>query len=458
MTEDCLKKELTPPQVFMTIGEQGELSRPQGLTASAYAKHRQMRRDPTIALARALSVAPILASSWSVESEPGAPVEMKAFISKCVMPHRMNFIRTAMFGCADFGWQSYEKVIDLNADGQIILKKLKPLLHDVTEILVDAETGEFVGIMQDPIYTHRHATQKIYLAAEECLLVSIDVEGTNWYGEPLMKTAEGPYDQAVEVTKAAGRYDRKIAGAHWVVYYPLGVSKVDGTDMDNAEVAKRILARLEASGSIAVPRSIQEIVDVLSAQAATAEATQWKIELLNSAGGQTPFIERLKYLDALKMRAFGMPERSALEGQFGTKAEAESHGDFAITNMELRHQIIVQAFNEGVTNQLLRLNYGHAAMGQVYVQPAPIADRALAFVREVYKSILSDPNGFLTEVNKIDLEALKDKLSIPVRPESDISAADPEVQAITNIINQVIGQAPPQVIEQAPQPAGPGGF
>jgi len=44
---------------------------------------------------------------------------------------------------------------------------------------------------------------------------------------------------------------------------------------------------------------------------------------------QGSFIDRQKYLDALKMRAFGLPERSILEGSHGTKAEADVHADIA---------------------------------------------------------------------------------------------------------------------------------
>lgn len=448
--------EKTPPQVLMTVGVEGELSKPVGQTTSAYRKFREMRRDPTIALARALSVSPILMSHWSIESNPGASEDAKAFISRIMLPMRMHVLRTAMFGCVDFGWQPYEKVFKVNEQAEVVLVKLKPLLQDVTDILVCKDTGDFRGVRQCSAL-NPNADETVELSTEESIVLSIDVEGTNWYGDALMRVAEKPYDQAVEVEKSAGRYDRKIAGAHWVVYYPAGTSKVDGADLDNSEVARRILSRLESSGSIAVPRSVSEVMDTMTANAALSEATQWKIELISAQGGSTPFIDRFKYIDALKARAFGLPERAVLEGQFGTKAEAEAHADFAVTNMELRHRFIVQQLNEGVVNQLLRLNYGRELVDTIYIEPAPIADLALMFLRALYTKILESPEGFMLEVNKIDMEALKDKLEVPVRPESDVSATDSDVAAINDIIKRVIGAGVPQdQITAPPAPPAPG--
>lgn len=408
-------KERTPPQVRVSIGSDNELNRPAESQTSWYKKMREMRRDPTIALARMLSIAPVLASTWSVEKEKNAPAGADELVMSCMMPARLDLMRTAMFGCIDYGWQPYEMVNKLDAHNNLVLKRLKPLLQDMTDIVVSKETGDYLGLRQDPAPLHLDEAREVYLDATETLLVYIDVEGTNWYGDPLMKTAEGPYDLSHEVNKSASRYDRKIAGAHWVIYYPIGTSRINGVDTDNYNVAVTLLSTLEASGSIAIPRTVSEVLDTVSAQ--QAEMGQWKIELMSAEGStSSSFIDRLKYLDALKVRAFGLPERSVLEGQFGTKAEAEAHADFAITNMDLRHRIVVQLVNKHVVNRLLRLNYGEEAEGSVYIQPSPIVDTAMMLLRDVYKTILANPQQGMMEIASIDMEAMRDRLGVPMLP------------------------------------------
>ena len=66
-----------------------------------------------------------------------------------------------------------------------------------------------------------------------------------------------------------------------------------------------------------------------------------EIELLSDSGkGQQPFTDRQKYLDILKVRAFGFPERSILEGQFGTKADV---GDSVTTTGTHSRQVLATA-------------------------------------------------------------------------------------------------------------------
>ena len=151
----------------------------------SYKTYREMRLDPTLSLARQLVLAPVLLAQWSFESRDGAPPEAAAFIEKQIRPIRIHLLRTAMLGCIDFGWQPYEKVYSY--DGQrYTLQKLKPLLQDLTDILVDQETGAYIGLRQ------RTTSKETTLEVAETFLVSLDVEGTDWYGQPVMEVARKP--------------------------------------------------------------------------------------------------------------------------------------------------------------------------------------------------------------------------------------------------------------------------
>jgi hypothetical protein len=403
-----------------------------------------MRFDPTIRLARDLAMAPVLASQWSVEATDDAPPGALTFIDAQIKPLRLHILRTAMTGCIDFGWQAFEKVFEIGRDGLYAIRKLKPLLQDITEILVDEKTGAFAGLRQSPQNYYNMADAgangQIDLGIQECLLIAIDVEGTNWYGQSIMEVARKAFDQWNTVEAAADRYDRKVAGAHWVIHYPPGESNVDGVTTDNFEVARRFLNTLESSGSIAVPRVLSKTIKDLNGGLGE---DAWKIDLLSDQGtALANFIDRQKYLDALKVRAFGMPERAILEGQFGTKAEAEAHADFAITNMEIRHQVLVQLINWHLINHLLRINWGVEVEDTVHVEPAPITDLDRIFLRDVYKAILTTPEGLASETATVDWQALRERLSIPEQPEPDqtnqLGQTDPnQGDSVTGIENHL---------------------
>lgn len=423
-----------------------------------YRRIRSMRRDPTINLARILSVAPILSAGWDYVENGDAPDGAKEFIEKEIEPYRLHLIQTGLLNCIDFGWQSYEKVFEyLKKDGKIHVKKLKPLLPDLTHIRVNQNTGEFVGLQQFQNFASVERNSIINLDLEASLLYFIDYEGTNWYGNSVMRIAEQPHRDWNIANNASRQYDRKIAGAHWVVSYPIGTSLYgpigQQQEIDNLEIAQNIIRTLEASGAVAIPTMLASYIDDLNSVGGqfASEKRDWRVEIMSdgsSAGGY--LIEKLKYKDTLKLRAFGLPERSAIEGQFGTKAEAGEHIDFALTHIVYRGDWFCIQTNKGIVNQLLKLNYGNDAEGTVHVKQKPLTDEAKAFFRQLYIKLLDLPSTEPQEVASIDFKTLKEKLEIPLDPEflNDEQAADEDaapvdekytLQDVLSSINQTYG-------------------
>jgi len=397
--------EQTAPQ---TVGYRTNFGRElaKTRTTSWHTKVRAMRLQPTIALARKMIIAPALAAAWSVETTPEAPDGAKDLIEDVFIPARLRLLETAMLGTIDFGWQPFEKVFMVNADKKIVISKFKPLLQDLTDILVRSDTGAFDGLRND-----RGDGSYTDLSLGDSLLFSINVEGTDWYGNPDMKNLEASYDQWTDVNAAANRYDKKVAGSNWVVHYPIGYSLLNGVRTANDLIADQLLSALEASSTIKVPRYVEQFSESLDDDARDA----WKIELITDGGSvNAAFIDRQGYLDKLFIRGIGLPERSVLEGQFGTKAEAEAHGDFGVTNIELRHTGLVQDINWHAVNQLLRLNYGVEYENTVFLSPAPLSDPARAFLKEIFAQILATPEGIIDILDNLDLKAFSKQLNLPL--------------------------------------------
>lgn len=414
--------ELTRRQVAVTFGQRG--SRP--LPAS-YDTYRKIRKHPTVALARAVAVAPIVAAEWSVESDDGVPDEWVGMVKDQFLPIRQPLIEAAVLGGIDFGYQGFEKVFRHEA-GLFKIGKFKPLLQDITEIQIVQDTGAFAGFKQNDVE----------LPVEKSLLFSFRVEGTQWHGEPLLENARETYNQWYDANAGASRYDRKVAGSHFIVYYPEGKCRdQNGSEVDNAEMARTILAGLESSGSVAIPDDVARYVEGLN-----TDHHGWRIELLSDGTGRQPtFIDRLRYLDTMLCRAVLVPERAVLEGQHGTLAEAGTHADFALTSAELTHQYVTRIVNWHAVDQVLALNFGEEAMGKVRLAASPLVDTKLEFLRQVYTAVLTNPNGFLEEFGLIDTDALKDSLGVP-RSEEVASANDEGEEATTLTVPGVDAGSP----------------
>ena len=94
--------------------------------------------------------------------------------------------------------------------------------------------------------------------------------------------------------------------------------------------------------------------------------TAWRLEVQGSAGGQQQgFVDRLRYLDSLKVRGMLLPERAILEGQHGTLAESQSQGDLALLQAELVHHHLTREINRQAVDPVLEANWGPAYRGKV---------------------------------------------------------------------------------------------
>ncbi len=384
-------------------------------------KMRAMRREPTIKLVRMAAMAPPMMTSWAIEADNDVSEEIISATNNAFQQHRTHLIRTGLMGCIDWGWQGYEKIFE-QKDDYVCVKTFKPLLQDITDILI-TDNGTFAGFRQDNLLG-----SDVDVLPENSLLFNIDKECDYHYGEAVMFSAESAYDDKILVNKAAQRYDQKIAGAHWVVHYPIG-SSIRGTEeIDNYDIAIEILDNLESSGRMAVPRKLSGMFTGLDAKS-SQNIDAWDIELITAYGSQIPFNERMMYLDNLLVRAFGFPERAILQGQFGTKAEAGEHGTFAIVNVQLRHENLVEQLNWYCVNQFLRINFGQEYENKVRFAAAPLADFQQQMLKDLYSTILKNPVGFAAELENIDMTALRDKLDVPYNDGAgNISATPGEVE------------------------------
>ena len=371
-----------------------------------------LRKDATIALTRELMPGPILAANWNfgpseeyedLNGEDSVKEEWITFIKNDLMKVRDTFLINSIRGLLDYGWVPYEKVFKKGKDGYIHLHKLKQLVQRYTDIVVDQQTGEFLGFYQEEGF------QGVTVPYEKAFLLNEGVEGTNWYGLSKMHAAQTPVEDWNEANAGANQYDRKIAGSHWLIKYPVGETEYDGVATDNYEIAKKVLNSLESSGGIILPNSLSRFVQDMS-----EEDKGWEVSPISDVSArQYSFVARLQYLDKLKVRAMGYPERAILEGNFGTKAEAGVHASIAAVAQDVRHKAICSAINESIVDQLLIINFGPEAEGAVRLSPSPITDATVTFLQNVYKMFCNSPEVVAQEYNTLDMETFREVIGMP---------------------------------------------
>lgn len=406
-----VKKEATGPQTVSYSFGDGILRRDY-TGVGTYTQLRALRKDPTVALARAMLISCIQAGSWSIEADDDISDDIKEFMEH-VFLLREDFLYNAIaFGKVDFGWMGFEKIWKVEND-RYMIEYLKPLLHDYTHILV-TKHGRFNGYKQKNVgmgvlvstITSGGPINEVELKVEKCLHVAFGVEAGNYYGTPLLENVRQTCDDWDDCNDGAKRYDLKLAGSHWVVKYPPGTGlNSAGETVNNSELANTILTAVESSGSIAMPQtSITTVQEILNDS--QADAFSWSVELIGDKGQgkQESFSKRLKYLDIQKVRGLLMPERSLLEGEHGTKAEAGEHIGLMLTNMQEIDKAITRTVNSQLINQLVKLNFGKELVGKVRLISTPLVDTQLKFLQELYIE---------QKDNDINLQAVRDKLDVP---------------------------------------------
>lgn len=417
----------TRPQIVghvATVFSDGTLSKGRVKTSNGSDwnnKARDMREDATISLVRQLVAAPVISAPWHVIAKKNAPKGAKEFIEEHFASHRLDLLEKSVYGTLDYGWAPFEKVFGIDDQERLVVDWYKPLIQDFTRIRIEVLTGEYIGLRQFNTFRNSEVSNAngwVDLDVRKAFRTSVNVEGTDWYGRPTMKAAELAYDNWLDINDAANRYDTKIAGSHWVVYYPIGKSrytKSDGTEIelhDNMLIAKDVLESIESSGSLAIPSSISTVIEDLQ-ESHDVKDFAWKVELISDKGGKAGFVERQNYLDRLKVRAFGFPERAILQGEFGTKADAGEHANFAILNLELQHARILRDYHNQDTQFLMAANYGRKFANTVEIVSAPLIDSNRQMLKQIYMAIIQNGDLAKLEVLNMDMAAVKERIGVP---------------------------------------------
>lgn len=390
-----------------------------------YEVYRKMTSHPTIALARSIVTAPIIASNWAytvrrpdgkILRKPAVntgsladPVDRMLedrlkFIRDMLEPIRHQFLAEAL-RALDFGWRPFEKIWAVEQQ-RIVLRKLKPLLPDFTFVMVDPK-GNFAGLSQ-------MGTQ---LETNKSLIITMDGEAGNLYGRSRHENSRYAWNSWHQVDQRAAQLGTKLASIIPMVHYPLGQSRdATGQMRDNGDLADVILNGLGSGRGVKLPNLFASTDDP-RISASLAGQSSWMVSFLEASTASNSLAsltERQRYYDALMFRGWLRPERTGLEARHGSRADADRHSDTAITDSELIHNNICNQLNAHVVNDLLRWNFGEEAMDTVQITAAPLADTKRLVLQKMLEAIWKSPEMLAKFVAQTDLNAVYEAMEIPV--------------------------------------------
>lgn len=372
--------------------------------AGTYGTYRIMAAHPTLVLSAMAVIAPILAGEFSIQKDDNAPGDADQLLEMQFFPMRLKLLNECLRSLT-FGWRGFEKVWE-RKNGWIRYKMLKPLLPELTDILVD-DHGEFAGLKQknvelDPLY---------------CGIYTFDRDGDNHYGRGLMENARRAWSNWLNVEDNLTRLGFKVASIVPIIKYPGGTGQdTNGNTVSNFQVAINIATALASGRPIAVQNLTTAMVEDFKALIDFSKASLWDIDTVDM-GNAGPMImaliEQLTYLDKKLVESWRMPERSLLEARHGgSRADSKEHGDVGLTGCDLLFQDVTDTINTQFVDDLLEANYGEEARGTCRLVPSPIIDEQKAIDEEILSGITANPLLLNTFLKRINFDSFLDRMGV----------------------------------------------
>ena len=459
------KKFKSGPQI--SVGVDGKMS---PLVKFTDLEFPDMMLDPTIVLGVDIVTAIMLQQPWSVECEDEG---YGAFIWGQLEPYRKFIIQSTLYGFLFNGYRIFETTYDIeeveetfteerqfleepqaplpqstntntekNTSGAPVMEQLmqprervevitktrqvlrqvlvgiKALRPDLTDILLDKATGDLVGCVTRPV---DGGSREVTIDKDHTVFINLDKDGYGEYGKPMLRVMQGGYQRYNVCEQGAQRYDEKCAGGFLWLGYPIGSSPYAGGSANMVGT----IEDMETPNEVICDRLAKSMCAVGYACYPVAEGDDgkpiegWKAEFLNNTGQQANFIDRLKYLDGQKLRAIGVPERSATEGSLGTKAEAEVHADVAIMVNGQRHEKVIDSINTQIVEPLNVANTEDPGKCRLVLGKLDPDSRAL--FTQIFVALMQDPLVGDQIGQRVDVAGLMDKLDIPIKQTTDFS-------------------------------------
>jgi hypothetical protein len=375
-----------------------------------YQVWRWMDADPALTMSRAAITAPIRAADKSYEATEGTPDDRVKFVQSIIDPLWAEFLAEAL-DALSMGWAGTEKVWE-RREGRWVFADLKPLPQEGNTIRV-TPAGAYAGLR-----TLGLDKKEIDLNPLYSFVYTQDGKKRDFYGRPWHENARQSWWNKQQRMIDLARINKKASGMQATIFYP--AADDEAANHTNEKEAQKLVAQKMSGNGMVYPNAITRAVldgNLTGVEIkALAETALWsdKIEDFgNNAPAAASLLDQIRQDNVDLSRAWHVPERAVQEGQHGTKAEAETHGDIALTVAELVYGDICAAFNRGVVDDLLAVNFGEAARGTVMIKPGRLTDVWAGTDLALLNGLIANADTLMALVEIVDWDALLTRRGVP---------------------------------------------
>lgn len=375
----------------------------------------QMRRYSTIVLAFAITTAPVLASPRTIEivgdpKNAGLAKELKEKAMLDCLP-AINEAFGPALECVHFGNWLQETIWD-RSDGRTVPREFRSILPGEAVIFRD-QYKEFSG----------YQIGSEFRDARYALHVIHNKHINSIWGESRLDWCREEWWRVLRSKDNADATERKASMRQLKLGIPQGTSFIDndgkqvfpeafGQKIQNAAVEGRCIVYPITPFTQADIKSKPELWDIPAV----------KIELIDWGDIGPSLMAHLKrcdFEDIRIMRAMRRPEREAMEGSHGTKAEAGTHGQIGVTDSELLADMVLKQFDQQVLDRWAVTNFPDATPGMIRVKQAPLSDPQQVFLQDAAKLLMSGAAPDEEFEAQIDRRKLGERVEIPMLSEEE---------------------------------------
>jgi len=264
------------------------------------------------------------------------------------------------------------------------------------------------------------------LAPGKALIYTYDGEDGNWYGRSRMENVrEHAYHHWKKTLAKMDVLTDKVSGiVADVTYPPFAAMDENGKEVDPAKMAAAVIQSLGQAHGVSKPIMLDALNET-SPYSATlirlAEAgvdvmkmLSWDIQFHETSPGHiADMLAKLQEHNKDMIRGWLLPERAIAEGTSGTRADAESHADVAVSIAQHTLNDLVNLLNHHLIPKLIAFNFGAERAESTKLTAPQLGSDESAWLRELTASILKSPEAMRKLSRIVDIDAMLSEAHVP---------------------------------------------
>jgi hypothetical protein len=390
----------------------------------SYKVYDRMQRDAQINLGLSLIKKPIEHVNISAESTSDS---VKALVQWTFDKIYVRLVRDLLMA-VDFGHSYLEK--SWQRIPNLVLKKKKESINEtIEEVVYDQEALLLMPYSIHPesytVIVDKHGElhsikqtgrgKDAVIKRSKLITYINNMQYGNWFGISRLKPAYSWWYWGEIVLQFMMKYLERKSSPPIIVRAPIGVSTDSaGQPVNNFALALKL-------GNSLISNAVGVLPNVLDPKTGKP---LWDAEYLMDDQRIFMFIEVLKYLDIMKMRALQVPDTVAIQSSKGSYGQSDAHSDIHLMLEESVIREIESVLNNQVVPYIIKYNFAPEDRASCKIKIEKLTLTRKQMLKEIFTKMLSTINQTMAAGGKPlglpDMSTIADILEIPMAPTQEV--------------------------------------